>query len=731
MEIVNRVLRYVNALLALGVLAALAAAYWFFWRPLPKTSGALTAGVREKVTIVRDSLGVPHIRAASIEDALFGQGYVTAQDRLWQMDAIRRLASGELAEIVGAAAVERDTDTRRLRLRRAAEAHAAALSDAERATLAAYARGVNEFIDANRNNLPVEFRMLGYQPRPWSIADSIVIGLHMHRTLTTTWDDEILKWQMLRAGDAAKVAQLFPVRDGGEVTLGSNAWAISGARTVSGKPILANDPHLEFSFPATWYQVHLQGGALNVIGVSLPGVPCVIIGHNERIAWGVTNLGFDVQDLYAEKLDAATGLYAYRGQLEQARLETETIAVKGEKPRPFRQWITRHGAAGIFEGNQAFALRWTATEPGTFQFPFVELNLAQNWDEFRAALRRYPGPGQNFVYADTSGNIGYQATGLLPLRRAYDGDVPTDGSSGETEWDGYIPFELLPSAYNPASGTIVTANQNPWRAAPGVRVNGSFAAPYRASQIEARLASKAKWTAEEMLAIQTDVYAANLHALARTIAKVGGRDGDAVALLRDWNGQMDQSLAAPLAAYLTFRHLRTQLAEIAAPGKGLAWSNDMSAAVVSRLVNARDPAWSRDWDGMLRKAFDEAVEEGKRMQGPDVKKWRWGAFQTLDLPHPVLSRLPRVGKYFRIGPAPMSGSSTTVKQTTTRIGPSMRLIADLSDWEKSWNNVTIGQSGHPFSGHFRDQWDEYYAGRSFPMRFAKVEGKVLTLEPRR
>jgi penicillin amidase len=553
----------------------------------------------------------------------------------------------------------------------------------------------------------------------------------MHRTLTTSWRDELLKWQMMRSGDPEKVSALFPVRGGGEVTLGSNAWAISGSRSVSGKPLLANDPHLEFSFPATWYQVHLEAGPLNVIGVSLPGVPAVIIGHNERIAWGMTNLGFDVQDLYAENLDAATGRYIHRGQIEQARLEIDTIAVKGERPRPFRQWVTRHGPASIIESGQNFALRWTATESGTFQFPFVELNLAQNWEEFRDALRRYPGPGQNFVYADSDGNIGYQAAGLLPLRRAHTGDMPTDGSTGETEWDGYIPFDQLPMSFNPPSGMIVTANQNPWPASPGVRVNGAFAAPYRASQIQARLESKAKWTAEEMLAIQTDVYAPNLHSLARILVRLGRGDADALALLADWDGQMDTKLAAPLVAFLAFRHVRTKLADVAAPGKGIAWSTDMSAAVVDRMVTTRSPAWQADWDSFLEQAFRDAIDEGKRMQGADVKKWRWGAFQLLDLPHPVLSRLPVIGGYFRIGPIPMSGTSTTVKQTTSRIGPSMRLVTDLSDWEKSWNNVTIGQSGHALSRNFRDQWKAYYAGRSFPMRFAKVDGKTLTLEPRR
>ncbi len=727
----NRVLRYVNALLGLAVVAVAIAAYILLWRPLPQTSGSLEAGLRQSVTVTRDSLGVAHIAASSVEDALLAQGFVTAQDRLWQMDAIRRLASGELSEIIGPAAVESDREALRLRIRRAAEAHAESMPPGDKALMAAYARGVNDYIDRHRSNLPVEFRLLRYQPRPWSIADSIAIGLHMHRTLTTTWRDEILKWQMMRAGDPAKVAELFPVRSGREVAPGSNAWVVSGSRSTTGKPILANDPHLEFSFPSTWYQIHLKGGALNVTGVTLPGVPAVIIGHNENIAWGVTNLGFDVQDLYFEKIDPASGRYFYRGALEQARSEAYVIRVKGERPRTFQAWVTRHGSASFTDGGHLLALRWSATEPGTFQFPFVELNLARDWTQFRAALGRYPGPGQNFVYADTGGNIGYQAAGLLPNRRTYDGDVPTDGSSGETEWEGYIPFDDLPSSYNPASGIIVTANQNPWPPAPAYRVNGEFAAPYRWSQIRARLQSKPKWAPEEMLSIQTDIYSPYLHSLARSTAAIAGSPHqETLAVLKEWNGQMDAGAAAPLAAFLLHRHLRSALAETAAPGKGVAYSSDMSAAVVGRLVSSKPASWSGDWTALIRRAFDDAVEEGKRMQGADVRKWRWGAFQKLELAHPVLSQIPLVGDYFRIGPEPMSGSSTTVKQTTSRLGPSMRFVADLSAWDQSLNNLTIGQSGHPLSGHFRDQWKAYLAGTSFPMKFTRVEGSVMTLTPR-
>ncbi len=329
----RRTLRAVNWLIAVLILIVLLAVYWFAWRPLPETSGTLIVPVSKPVRVARDRLGVPHIAAGTLNDALFTQGFVTAQDRLWQMDAIRRLAAGELSEVLGPGTLELDSESRRLRSRRIAEESARRLAAQDRAELAAYARGVNHFIGTHRTRLPLEFSLLGYDPRPWSITDSLLIGLHMYRTLTTTWRDELLKEAMLKDGDREKVNYLFAVRSGAEVQPGSNAWALSGRHTASGKPILANDPHLEYSFPSAWYMVRLQAPGLNVTGASLPGVPGVIIGHNDRIAWGMTNLHFDVQDLYAEKLDVQTGRYLYRGQAEQARREQEFIAVKGARPR--------------------------------------------------------------------------------------------------------------------------------------------------------------------------------------------------------------------------------------------------------------------------------------------------------------------------------------------------------------------------------------------------------------
>lgn len=756
----DRALRYVNAAAVLLLLAVVAAVVWFVWRPMPKTSGSLEAGVSAPVTVVRDDLGVPHISAASIEDALFTQGYATAQDRLWQMDAIRRLASGELSEVVGPAALESDREARSLRLRRAAEMHATTMPAADKAMLAAYARGVNDFLDRNRGNLPLEFRLLQYQPRPWSVVDSVAIAMHMYRTLTTTWKDDLLRGEMAKGGSFDKVAALFPVRSGREAIPGSNAWVVSGAHSATGKPILANDPHLEFSFPSTWYQVHLKAGNLDVTGVSLPGVPGVVIGHNRRIAWGMTNLGYDVQDLYVEKFDPATLRYQFKGQLEQARVEMEVIAVKGAEAQRVQVILTRHGALKVAESGRAMTLRWTASERGSFQFPIIELNLARNWEEFRTALRRYPGPGQNLVYADIDGNIGYQATGLLPRRTSFDGGFPLDGSTGDAEWDGFVPFDELPSVYNPPSGRIVTANQNPWPETTKLRLTGQFASPYRANQIDARLRAKSKWTPTEMLSIQTDIYSPYLHGLSRQVIAAADRAAKKnpswevpLNQLRQWDGQVLASSAAPLSAALTHQHFRRMLAEKLLPKRAAEYRDDMAASVVETMLRTRPSGWFTDWDAQLLEAFADAIDEARRMQGRDPSKWRWGNYLEMKIEHPVFTRIPWIGSWYTLqrpgafsgwfrqtpwlrswfqDPLEMSGTSTTVKQTTQRLGPSMRFVADLSSWDGSLNNITIGQSGHPLSGHFEDQWKAYLDGTSYPMQYSRIEAKdTLTLTPSR
>lgn len=730
----NKFLKYINFLVAAVLLAALAAAAWFVWRPLPKTSGVLEAPILRSAKITRDKLGSPRISAESMEDAIFLQGFVHAQDRLWQLDALRRAGAGQLSEIFGPATLETDREMRRLRLHRLAEQHARTLAPSLRAHFAAYARGVNWFIETNRNNLPVEFTLLRYDPRPWTIADSILAGMLLYRELTSTWETELRKQTLLSSGERELVEQLFPTHTGSDVQPGSNAWVIAGSRTASGKPILANDTHLENALPSKWYMIHLQAPKLNVAGFSIPGLPSVVVGHNDRIAWGVTNLHFDVQDLYIEKLNPSTGQYVYNGSVETARGERELIYVKGQSPVEHVNWVTRHGPVWSVQGNQLLTLRWIAGE--LFAFPFFELNAAANWSQFRKSLAEFPGPAQNFVYADVDGNIGYQVAGRLPIRRGFRGDVPVDGTVSASEWEGFIPFDALPAAFNPPSGVIVTANQNPFPPDYPYPVHGNFGPPYRARQIRGRLLSRQGWKTSEMLAIQKDVYSSLSHFLAKQVVaaydKRGTRNQElvqAAEILRAWNGQMEKDLAAPLIATLVFQHLRTAVANRAAPGKVASYETQMAGIVIEQILRARSPAWFGDFDQLLLRCFVDAVEEGKRLQGRAVAKWSYGAYTELRLTHPVLGRLPWLGKYFTLGPFPQSGSATTVKQTTRRIGPSMRFVADLSNWDASYHNLMTGQSGQPLSGHFKDQWEAHSAGESFPMRWTTAEGDVLTVVP--
>jgi len=737
-SLAGRILKYVNIAIGVALAAALALVYWYAWRPLPQRSGRVEAPVGASASVSFDSLGVPHIRAASLDDALFAQGYVTAQDRLFQMDGLRRLAGGELAEILGPAYIESDRDSRRLRIRRIAESAYASLPPADRAAMAAYARGVNEFIATHLYNLPLEFTILDCQPRPWSVVDSLLVSLYMYRDLTTTYRDALLKRSMLANGDAKKVEFLFPSGGGDGPAPGSNAWAISGAHTASGKPLLANDMHLEYSLPGIWYMAHLEAPELDVSGVTLPGTPGVLVGHNRSIAWGITNLQFAVQDLFTEQIDERTGRYLYHGQVEQARQERELIRVKGQDPVEVLVWVTRFGPLYTTDGKVPMAMRWSAAEPESFQYPILDLDRARNWDEFLAALQRLSGPGVNFVYADTAGNIGFHAAGKLPIRKGYRGDVPVDGSGGDYDWEGTIPFDQLPSAYNPPSGIVVSANQNTFPANFPYPYSGNFAPPGRARQIRDLLSARNNWRAEDMLSVQKDVYSAfNKFLAGQLVAAYDKRHPNnpgldqVVALLRNWNGQMDKDQAAPFVVMLAYQYLRTAVAENAAPGSGAQYQFTQAQVALEKLLRERPPGWFLDYDSVLLRALADAVEEARRIEGLDIKRWRYGGYSRITMDNPVVHHLPLIGRYFDIGAAPMSGSSSTVMQVTRTLAPSMRMDADLGDWDRSLLNIQVGQSGQILSSHYRDEWNAWYRVTSFPMQYGRVDAKsTLEFAPR-
>jgi penicillin amidase len=389
------------------------------------------------------------------------------------------------------------------------------------------------------------------------------------------------------------------------------------------------------------------------------------------------------------------------------------------------------------DGNDHMALRWTVAEPGVVQYPVLDIDRARNWQDFTQALQRWGGPGSNFVYADVDGNIGYHVAGKLPKREGFAGDVPVDGSSGNFEWAGMIPFDQLPSAYNPPGGIIATSNQNPFPSDFPYPVNGNFAPPYRSAQVRARLTARKGWRASELLGVQTDVFGAFDHFLAGQVLAAfakrpaGSPQLDAgLALLKNWNGQMDKDAAAPFLITLIYQHVRNAVAEAAAPGKSAEYDFPMAAAVVEKLLRERPDGWFRDYDDLLRRSFLDAMEEGQRIQGRDVARWKYGAMLLVRIDNPVVHMVPWIGKYFDIGPVAMSGSSTTVKQTSRRLAPSMRMNADLADWDRSLLNVQTGQSGEILSSHYRDQWENWYTGKSYPMQFTKVDAKsTLVITP--
>jgi penicillin amidase len=741
---VRRILFVVNALIAIAVIAAGVIFYWVFYRSLPQTSGTIETWVGQSVEVSRDALGVPHIKAKSLEDAVFVQGYVTAEDRLWQMDTLRRFSAGELSEIIGPQTLETDRESRRLRLRRLAEAIYVQLRPEDRATFAAYARGVNAYIESHHGRYSYEFRLLGYDPKSWTGVDSILVGLHMFRTLTSDWKTKLAREQMLRGGEPDKVNYLFPARSGqeiapgGDVHPGSNSWAVAGSHTASGKPMLSNDMHLEFSIPGVWYMVHLQCPGMNVEGVELPGLPGVISGHNDRIAWGMTNLGFDVEDLYAERFDVRTGRYLFAGKLEQARQEKELINIKGRNSEELGIWVTRHGPVFQQLDGRVLTLKWTVADASIFRNIFLDVNRARNWEEFKAAITEFGGPSQNFVYADVDGNIGYHAAGKLPIRRNYYGDVPVDGSTGASEWDGYIPFDQLPQAFNPKSGFIVSANQNPFPADYPYHVGGVFASQYRSRQILDMLSGSGKKLGpEDSLRIQKDVYSGFGKFLAKQLVAAYEQRGatnplftDAVQSLKTWDGQMDRDRAEPLYVTLVYQYLRKAIAERASPGGGAFYDPPMSSAVVEKLLRERPAGWFADYNELLLRCFADGMEEGQRLMSAAPAKWKWGSYMFLDGKHPVGGQIPWIGKYFGIGQVPMSGAATTVKQTSRTLTPSQRIDSVVGAWDQSLWSLPVGQSDNIASSHYKDQWDSYYSGQAFPMQFGNVDSKsTVTFVP--
>ena len=787
----HRTIRWLlTAVLVLG--GAALGGYFYLRLSLPKLAGELQiAGLDAPVEILRDAHGVPHIFARSERDAQFALGFVHAQDRLWQLEMNRRIASGRLAEILGPAALDTDRFLRTVGVRRVAEANLRHLDAESRKLLAAYAAGVNSFL-RTKPVLPLEFWILGVKPEPWSEVDTAAWAKMLSWDLGGNWRSELLRLQLAPRLATSMIQELFPPYPGDKSPelpnlrelyrvlekepaqvsaldwLGgaSNSWVVSGARTASGKPLLANDPHLGLSAPNIWYFAHLHAPGIDQIGATLPGVPGVIIGRNERIAWSATNTGPDVQDLYLEKLDSAGGYVAPDGH-RPFTVVHDTIKVKGGPDVALNVRISRHGpvisdvlsrALDATPRGHALALAWTAlAEDDVSLGAFLKVARARNWQEFVDATRLLSVPQQNLSYADVDGNIGFIAPAKVPIRKRENdlhGLAPAPGWDARYDWAGFIPFDELPRAFNPPSGKIVTANNK--IVPPGYRyvITHEWEVPYRADRIDQLLEGVKKHDAASFARMQADTLSLAARVLLPRMVAIQGQSMESAEVLKwlaAWDGAMAADRPEPLIYTAWIRELaRAMYADELGPVFRGAWrSRSMFLDDVLSDRNA-ESRWCDDvntprletCDEILSTSLEKALDDLRKRYGKDANAWKWGKAHEARLRHRPFSRSDWLRRYFDIT-APSPGDGYTINRGdmdfsdepepfANRHASSLRAIYDLADPDASRFIMPGGQSGNLLSTHHHDLMPLWARGEYVPMTTdrAKLEGaQRLVLKP--
>ena len=813
-----------SALLLLSLAAAGLGLYIYARRSLPSVDGAVTLPPGEypggPIEIVRDADAIPHVFAASKMDALFGLGYVHAQDRLWQMEFQRRIGHGRLSEIFGRATIPQDRFLRTVGFGRAAQSAWNATPDWARRAINAYVAGVNAFIATHHGRtLPPEFSLLRFEPEPWTGADVLVWVKMMAWDLSANYVFELLRHDLVQAVGIDRMSELMPpyphaglsivgpapagetigaggaggpgdhptystypthsaysaftdalsqglpaVRDfllgaSRAEALGSNNWVVDGTLSTSGKPLLANDPHLGTRIPSTWYLAHVTGGDLDVVGATLPGAPAVALGRNRFIAWGATNVAADVEDLYQEHLDADGRFAEFRGTNEPITFIPETIAVKGRDPIQLQVRVTRHGplVSDAINANNAestrqekpppvepLAFRWTALDAhDSTVASFLKLNEARNWEAFTAALRDYVAPSQNFVYADVAGHIGYYAPGRIPLRAGGDGSRPAEGWSGAAEWTGAIPFDELPHLLDPPEHFIVTANHRPAPPDYPYLLGLEWPEPYRAERVMEMIRQKRAFTPDDFARMQADTYSRHARTLLPLLLQhaqpATPADRQAAAALRAWNfdASGDSAAAAMFAAW--FHQLAPALAGDDLGALVLENYQSRFSYVTRFVVNTlvhNDSRWCDDQrtparetcDDTITSALHAAVADLQRRMGGDMTRWRWDRIHHAAFPHsgfdtvavlrPLFSRaVPNGGDWSTVNVGPVAADALYEQRSV----PGYREIVDLSPANDSRFIDAVGESGHPLSPHYDDFLGDWQAVRYRPMRMERGE----------
>lgn len=774
---------------------------WLGRRRLAQVNGSLALpGLTAPVEIIRDRWGVPHIYAASEADAFFAHGFVHAQDRFWQMEVNRRLATGRLGELFGDLAIDTDRATRTFGFDRLGRADWELLPEEDRQIIRAYVAGVNAWLEspAGKRARPIEFTLLRHSPEPWQVEDTLAFSHVMGWQMSHAWYGEIVRAQLIAALGPERAAEL-EITDapdnpavlpaGIEVNplpgallagpddpflkrrMGSNAWAVSGARSASGHAILCNDMHLQLTVPGIWYEAHLEAGALQVTGVSVPGLPGIIGGHNAHIAWGITLAYTDCEDLFVEQFDPANPRrYRAGDDWLEAEIIPETIRVKGRaEPHVEPVTITRHGPVigdviasdVIGEPGQRLAVSSMALRPCPTFHGWFMLDRARNWDEFAAAMRFIEAPQLNIAYADVAGNIGYWVTGKVPIRAKGLGMVPAPGWTGEYEWIGEVPFEEMPHALNPAAGYIVHCNN---RIVPddypyflgSVWMNG-----YRARRLSEMLAGTEKVTAADCRAMQMDVTCLPGIEFARLVREVfapagvpqpGGAQeagdlGVALDLLRGWNGRLTtDSTGGSVYEVARAALVRTLFTPVLGPELTERWLGKAFHPVLMfvhefyghdtvtllRLLADPDSWWITQAGGreaLLRRGLIEAVAWLRAELGPDPAGWQWGRLHRIAFPHALGVQKP-LDQVFNRGPLPIGGDTDTPLQAANMRGsayendawtPSMRHIIDLGDLAGAQAVFPIGQSGQLGSPHYDDLAGPWSRGEYHPMLWTREQ----------
>lgn len=758
-----------------GLIALMGFATAFLWvmSSLPRVEGRIPArGMEYAGSITRNEAGVPFITARSGHDAYFAIGWIHAQDRLWQMEVQRRVGAGRLAEIVGEPGLKSDRFMRTLGLYRLAESSFDTLDESTQNALSAYAEGVNAWIADNAHRLPPEFLILGLRPETWKPADSLVWGRMMALRLTSDWRDEALRGKLATKLSAKYLGELWPDTSGGLTTLAaaepmqavlaalpeeatprdaSNVAVLSGKRSASGAPLLANDPHLPFQMPGLWYLASVEAPGLRLTGAMVPGIPFHLIGHNGRIAWGTTTTHADTVDLFVEQV-AADGGYPVGKTSRPFTERQETILVKDRAPDVLTVRESRHGPiiSDLVAGqkdNQVVALKSTALEPDdrTAQ-ALYRLGRSVDWRSFVAALADFHAPVQNFAFADTTGAIGFITAGRVPLRSGKaDGATPVAGWTGNGEWTGWVPFAKMPQAVNPKAGLMVNANNQVVGNRYPYRLTRSWHEGFRARRLLDLLEDRHDLTVQDMLAIQMDkrsLAAEEFKELLEAPEGLSPNAAKAAAMIQAWDGSMDKDLPEPLIYNLWLDKIWQN---VVADELG----DDFPAMRKVRLRALGDMlAGNRHWcddvatdkaescEDIIARSLESALADlSARFPKKSLDQLRWADVHQAQFSHPILSRIP-LANHLSDSMFPTDGDDYTVSRGSfvpgdfTHVhGAGLRVVFDLSDLEKSRFIIAGGQSGNPLSRHYDDMMPAWLDNRAL-LLIKPAEGAAsISLEP--